>query len=208
MIDFNLMQELMDLNVFSVTCERLGMCCHQVFPKSSLAMCSNKKGISGETMATLLSGILGDLVGEKQDTGPQGSEAPLAPYVVSEVPVSKVQGVRAKKSCTFLQEPQTISQTVSAVLSTEAVQALSAWLLKAQRTKAWLSKIPEERPVVNLATMRFSPAAQAICDLIKGMEMDTDTGIADVLFLFDGRSIFLFDVLPRLCTVCVCVSLL
>lgn len=154
-------------------------------------MYRKKQRLSGETMTTLLNGILGDLTGDSvavgSSSGRNGVEAAEAPYIVPDVPVTRVQGVRALKSCTYLENATTPTQTLVAILATDCVQELSAWLMKTQKQKAWLSKKPEERPVVNLSTLRFSPAVRALHNVIYEMEDCADKGLANILSLLDGR---------------------
>lgn len=132
-----------------------------------------KKGQAAlATMQSLLNGILSDLTGSDEpvesqqvaEAAPQ--EAASAPFTSPDLPVGKVQGVRALKSNTWLQRVETPVEILVAVLATEPVQYLSAWFLKTQSNSNWLSKKVEERPLVNLASLRFSPVVQAVTGAI------------------------------------------
>ena len=119
-------------------------------------------------MATLLQGILQDLTGSTADDGtaPASVEAASAPFTSPDLPISKVQGVRALKTSGWLCRIQTATEIFVSVLSTLPLQHLSAWMLKTQGDVNWLSKKAEERPLLNLASLRYSPAVAAINEAI------------------------------------------
>lgn len=136
---------------------------------------------------TLLNSILCDLAGfEEGDDDLRAvtrpAEAASVPFTTAEVPVTKVQGVRAAKSCTWLARAETITETLVSILSTSPMVHLSAWFLRSQRKKGWLSKEVAERPLVNLVSPRHSPAVRAVSERIQILK----SGLTGPLGLFDG----------------------
>lgn len=97
-------------------------------------------------------GAVVDLVKNEQES----------PFTFPDVPVAKIQGVRAAKSESWLKRTETISEIASAIMSTEPVFRLSTWFLQQQEEQTWLSDNPSNRPIVNLVTPRFSPVVKAI----------------------------------------------
>lgn len=108
-----------------------------------------------------------------------------SPFVFPEVPIQKVQGVRANKSQSWLQRPTTVVELMTCILTTEPVFKLSTWLLQQQEDECWLSKRPEDRPMINLVTARYSPVMRAISGCLDALlnPLDVDRG---PLFFLDG----------------------
>ena len=180
------------------------MSCHGIFQQSFHLLSQKKsKGPGGAvTMHSLLEGILHDLTGSDDpfhhsDPPPSSenairttpTEAASAPFTVPELPVTKVQGVRALKSNAWIQRRETRTEILCAVWATQPVQVLSAWLLKAQGDKCWLSKNVVERPLVNLATPHFSPVVSAMTDAINMMSQNQILAAPYPMILLNRNSV-------------------
>eukprot|EP00438_Fugacium_kawagutii_P006490 Skav226929 [mRNA] locus=scaffold3020:72657:73124:+ [translate_table: standard] len=137
---------------------------------------------------TLLNSILCELGGFEEGDDDfrsvvtRPAEAASVPFTTAEVPVTKVQGVRAAKSCTWLARAETITETLVSIVSTSPMVRLSAWFLKTQRKKGWLSKEACERPLVNLVSPQHSPAVRAVSECVHILK----SGLTGPLGLFDG----------------------
>jgi hypothetical protein len=142
---------------------------------------------SANNMATLLQGILQDLTGSTAEDGTASAsvDAVSAPFTSPDLPVSKVQGVRALKTSAWLCRIQTATEIFVSVLSTLPLQHLSAWLMKTQGDVCWLSKKAEERPLVNLVSLRFSPAVAAINEAIEMLKPHVILGAPYPVVLLD-----------------------
>ena len=187
------------------------MVCHGIFPRAFSQMCSKKQPRTGkkQTMASLVQGIVSELTGgdeaglrEEEPLPAAGNavshvDAASAAYVSPELPVSKVQGVRAMKSCAWLERPETPTEVLVSILSTEPLQDLSFWFLKSQKNMGWLSKKPEERPIVNLTSLQFSPVVLVVSETISTLEFNLDVQEPEILLLLDGGLVL------RLCVCCV-----
>ena len=135
-------------------------------------------------MNDLVKGLMDDI----QKSSEAGEAASLqgasaAAFVQPDVGVSKIQGVRARKSCDFLARPQTLQDICVALLVTQPLERYMHWLFKVQTEKAWLASDPTCRPVVNLVTLQFSPAVAAVNTLAKSLQQP----LAESLSLFDGN---------------------
>ena len=167
---------------------RMGFAVHNIFKTSFVQMFRKTKtcgarpsGNDNGALMNLLTTIMCDSAGCDQETlMEKPEEVAAASFTTSDVPIGKVQGVRATKSCSWIERPSTAVELLVAILSTEPVGHLSAWLLKAQKLKSWLSKDPTERPLVNLVTYRFSPASRCVHELAD-MLLSGTTGRLDIL---------------------------
>lgn len=157
---------------------RTGLCCHGILQAAFQAVFSKES--QRPTDASLLRCLA------LEDEPEHAVEE--SPFVFPEVPVQKVQGVRAGKSQSWLQRPTTVVELMTSILTTEPVFKLSTWLLQQQEDECWLSKQPEDRPMVNLVTARYSPVMRAIADCLAALQnpLDVEHG---PLFLLD-RSLF------------------
>lgn len=136
-----------------------------------------------------MASIVQDLTGEKIDgkatqEGSAALDTAIAPYVHPDVPVGKVQGVRATKACNWIEREETLTELLVAVLSTDSVGKLSCRILRDQREKAFLAKEAHRRPIVCCATLRFNPAVHAIHEIIE----DLQPGKSLVTTFFDRYS--------------------
>lgn len=109
-------------------------------------------------------------------------EVASATFTASDIPMAKVQGVRATKACTWMSRPSTPSEVMSAIVSTHPVAELSAWFLRGQKLKTWPHKDPSMRDLVNLATERYSPASRCVHEIVHILQ----TGMEGPLAIFDG----------------------
>ena len=190
---FSLCPAYVKLSSLKTASTRLGVACHGIFPRSFALMMSQKKaknkGSSEANMTSLLQGILTDLTGCMHDEsgGPVSMEDVSAPFTAPEMPVSKVQGVRALKTCAWLGRAQTATEIFVAVLGTQPLQHLSAWFLGAQGNMSWLSEKIEERPVVNLVSLRFSPVVRAINEAILLLRENCILGAPEPIVLLNGH---------------------
>ena len=142
---------------FSLSVSCLGWDCLATgYYKLAFSLCSRRVNARRKPVGHLnvFSPNDGDVVASGNETE--------SPFTFPDVPVAKIQGVRAAKSETWLRRPETLSEIVSAILSTEPVFHLSTWFLKQQEDQTWLSEDPTRRPLVNLVTPRFSPVVRAI----------------------------------------------
>ena len=165
---------------------RMGFACHGLFISSFLALFRNK-GKSSNGVMNLLNSILCDLAGCDQDDVPdlvakQPSETASMSFTSAEVPLVKVQGVRAAKSCDWLERPETMTEILTAIVSTLPVVRLSRWFLRSQSEKLWLHRQAEERPMLNLVTPRYSPAVQSVHESVQTLQSGLDGDLA----LFNG----------------------
>lgn len=139
---------------------RLGLSCHGILQArffSVFKKVEDKSKRSRDSASDVLSMVFPgsscvDLVKNEQES----------PFTFPDVPVAKIQGVRAAKSESWLKRTETISEIASAIMSTEPVFRLSTWFLQQQEEQTWLSDNPSNRPIVNLVTPRFSPVVKAI----------------------------------------------
>lgn len=144
------------------------------------------KSADAGSILQLLSSIMCDIAGCETDGNGEIIAKPedvaSASFTASDIPVAKVQGVRAAKGLAWLQRIETPCEILAAVVCTEHVGHLSAWLLKGQSHQTWLHRDPQERPLVALATLRYSPAAKCV-DALFHLLHDGKSGR---LALFDG----------------------
>ena len=148
------------------------MFCHGIFQAGFQSMFSktNSKGHKHERpmseilrLLSLDDGDGNDADGNGNDDGGRvAQQSPESPFVFPDIPVQRIQGVRASKSETWLSRTTTVSELVTAIETTEPVFRLSTWLLQQQEDQLWLSQDPTLRPVVSLVTPRFSPVVRAM----------------------------------------------
>ena len=139
----------------------MGLSCHGILQAGFLSVFQKGECKKKTCRASDVSDILNVFSPNDRDVVASGNETE-SPFTFPDVPVAKIQGVRAAKSETWLRRPETLSEIVSAILSTEPVFHLSTWFLKQQEDQTWLSEDPTRRPLVNLVTPRFSPVVRAI----------------------------------------------
>lgn len=151
---------------------RIGLCCHGILQAGFQSMFSKTTGRKTDARPTrdilraLAIDDANDADGCNTDQNlavPDGSESP---FVFPDVPVQKVQGVRANKSETWLRRPTTVAEVITAISTTEPVFRLSTWYLQQQESEGWLSSNPDMRPLVNLVTRQYSPVTKAISQCI------------------------------------------
>ena len=170
---------------------RIGLCCHGILQAGFQSMFSKTTGRKTDARPTrdilraLAIDDANDADGCNTDQNlavPDGSESP---FVFPDVPVQKVQGVRANKSETWLRRPTTVAEVITAISTTEPVFRLSTWYLQQQESEGWLSSNPDMRPLVNLVTRQYSPVTKAISQCLAALRepFDVDHG---PLFLLDG----------------------
>ena len=125
-----------------------------------MSLFSKQKGRQESVADTSMSALVGALVSELVESSGGQSDAP---FVLPDVPPAKVQGVRAKRSCGFVEAPTSVSDMLIAVLAVQPLETYTHWLLQTQRDELWLSRDPLKRPLVNLVSEQHSPAIQAVC---------------------------------------------
>lgn len=163
---------------------RLGFGCHGLFQSAFLHLFRKTKGKSGQQeLADALNSVLFALTGcEDMSALAKPEELATATLTSSDIPVAKVQGVRASKACNWIARPTTATEILAAVVSTEPVERLSCWFLQSQSRKTWLHVNPCERPLVNMATRRYSPASTCVHQMVQNLLQ----GLAGPLAVFDG----------------------
>jgi hypothetical protein len=102
-------------------------------------------------MATLLGSLISDLVQASDADGDEAGHVQSA-FVAPEIPPSKVQGVRAKKSISYVERPETVAEMYVSVLAVGPLEKYLYWLFKQQRDETWLSSDPAKRPLVALTS--------------------------------------------------------
>lgn len=186
------------LTVKSLSMPRPGIACHGIFREAFRSLFRRKKSSNGRdddsdnshNIQTLMDAIVCELTGQDKGTlcrkeavdAKDAATAAAGAFTNPDIPVAKVQGVRALKSTEWLMRPQTGTELFVAVLSTEPVFVLSAYLLQGLKLKAHLSKDASQRPAVSLATPRYSHAVESVGKAIHLLE----SGLQGPLFLFDG----------------------
>lgn len=158
---------------------------HGIFGAAFCNLFTPKGKPSASSMNALLNSLVSDLTGGvvvQSSDGTGALEAAASPYVCPDVPKSKVQGVRSGKSVKWLEREETLTEIIVLVASSESVSRLSGWLFRAQHLQLWLHQDPRERPLVCLATMRFSPAVKALNDCIVAMT----SGREEIIQMLDG----------------------
>lgn len=164
------------------------MACHAIFQRCFLAMFrSNKKrNIHGTSMAALLNSLSADIVAASDD--PSCAADHGAAFVVPDVQPSKVEGVRAKKSCLYIERAETLTETFVSLLAPMPIESYMHWLLRAQELEAWLHKDPCERPLINLTSTTHSPVMEALGRLTQSaFEVPVESAL---LKLMDGTLSF------------------
>ena len=86
---------------------------------------------------------------------------------------------------TWLDRPSTQSELAVSITVTQPMQRFNFWLFKQQHEKLFQSDDPTQRPIVALATPKYSPAVKALSelgDLLEGLPYE-------VLSLLDGAEL-------------------
>lgn len=139
-------------------------------------------------MMKLLCSIMNDIAGcdgDSESMVEKPEEVAAASFSTSatDMPIGKVQGVRASKSCLWVARPSTPTELLAAIVATAPVHHMTARFLQEQSLDAHLHSDPQRRPLVNLVTARYSPACRCVSDLIAVLT----SGISGPLELFDGN---------------------
>ena len=159
----------------------LAMSCHGVF-QAAFKSIFNKDGKkpSGKkasaNAALILSGLLGDeaYVQTGDDSGNLPLPAGESPFTCPDVPVGRVQGLRAAKSESWLDRPETATEILVAILATQPVYELSCHFMEEQKHQSWLSDDPRKRPLTSLATERYSPVVDKLVKYLNVLETPVD----------------------------------
>lgn len=137
-------------------------------------------------MAALLNSLSADIVAASDD--PSCAADHGAAFVVPDVQPSKVEGVRAKKSCLYIERAETLTETFVSLLAPMPIESYMHWLLRAQELEAWLHKDPCERPLINLTSTTHSPVMEALGRLTQSaFEVPVESAL---LKLMDGTLSF------------------
>ena len=117
-----------------------------------------RRGVGEASIGALVNSLVEDLVqqGQAADSDPVQNC-----FVLPDISVSKVQGVRAKKSLTYIQRAETTFDMYACVVGVQHLELYSFWLFKSQEQEAWLAAEVEKRPLIAL-TGDDSPVARAL----------------------------------------------
>lgn len=142
---------------------RSAFACHGIFQRSFLAMfrSAKKRCIQDTTLAVLVESLTHDIVAASDGPDQQAAAA----FVLPDIHPTKVEGVRAKKSCLYIERPESTTETFISVVAPGPVERYMHWLLKAQEQELWLHRDPKQRPIVNLASPNNSPVIKALAAL-------------------------------------------
>ena len=184
---------------------RLGFACHNIVPAGFISMYKPKRG---QTLAGLVGALMDDI---QQSAGVQVAEGPAAmasnAFVLPDLPVSKIQGVRARKGAAWFGRDESATEMVVAIAASRPVERVTAWMLKAQKDESWLAADPGLRPLVQLVTPGLSCCVQALCEYASMMScLPADLDVCQVL---DGGWAFKSvhaDSHPQLTRCCMCFS--
>lgn len=148
---------------------RTGFACHSILPRCYCAMfrTAKKKNIHGTSMTDLVQLLQQEIVAAG-DT-PSSSADPGAAFMVPDVGPGKIEGVRAKKSCLFIERPESVAETFLSVVVVDPLERYMHWLLHNQEQKLWLHKDSSERPVVKCATPCVSPIVKTLAEYTDGI---------------------------------------
>lgn len=143
---------------------RAAFACHGIFQQCFLAMfrSSKKNNIHEKSMAALLNSLSADIVEASDDPACAADHG--AAFVVPDIQPSKVEGVRAKKACLYIERPESLPETFISVVATDALERYMYWLFKTQEEELWLDKDPAARPLLNLTSLSQSPVLMALYD--------------------------------------------
>lgn len=152
--------------VLLVMCLRTGLACHGIFRKGFSAIFKSSKkqqniDIGQLSMATLLGNLISDLALVSDASAPD--DPVQSAFVAPDIAPSKVQGVRAKKSLSYVERSETPAEMYLAVLAVGPLEKYMYWLFKCQKEQSWLSPCPDKRPLVIL-TSQSSPVLEALCE--------------------------------------------
>ena len=141
------------------------MGCHGVF-QSAFKAIFQKGGAANarEHLDAALHALAGDELVEQDRLQPE------EPFTFPDVPIGRIQGVRAAKSETWIARGETVTELTVAVLTTEPMLELSVWLMHQQEHTLWLAQDPNRRPLVALTTPRYSPVVEAIHKCVRMLE--------------------------------------
>lgn len=159
---------------------RRGLAVHGIL-ESAIQSMFQKKGHASGSVKHLVNSIVSELIGNDVVQATP-DEAAASPYVCPDVPVSKVQGVRATKSAAWIGREETLVELLALVVTSEPIANLSAWLFRTQRLQSWLHRDAAQRPLVCLATKRFSPAVTAVNECVLALTSNPD----ELLSILDG----------------------
>ena len=139
------------------------MNCHGILQAGFFSVFRKKAGSNQSAPASDVLSVLRALLPDEGHSDATISDnSQESPFTFPDVPVSRIQGVRAAKSEGWLARSLTASELSVAILATEPVFQLSTWFLKQQEEESWLCADPSKRPLVNLVTPRFSPVVRAM----------------------------------------------
>ena len=141
---------------------RLGINCHGILQAGFFSVFRKQASGKQSTPASDMLSVLRALLPDEEGNAIVSDNSQEAPFTFPDVPVAKIQGVRAAKSEAWLARQSTASELSVAIMATEPVFSLSTWFLQQQEEQSWLSNDASKRPLVNLVTARFSPVVRAI----------------------------------------------
>lgn len=167
---------------------RLGLACHGILQAGFFGVFKKAPGARKASVSDI-QGVLKGL-GQSDPQDPnlavvETNSTTESPFTFPDVPVARVQGIRAAKCEDWLARESTLCELLSAIVTTEPIFRLSTWLLQQQEERLWLSNDPTKRPIVNLVTPRFSPVVKAISSLIDMLVSPFDDHKGPLMFL-DG----------------------
>ena len=142
--------------------QRLGFACHNIVATGFISMYKPQRG---QTLAQLVGALMDDI---QQSAGTQVAEGAAsmasAAFVLPDLPVSKIQGVRARKGATWFGRVESACEMLVAISASRPVERITTWMLKAQKDESWLAADPAQRPLVQLVTPGLSIPVQALCE--------------------------------------------
>ena len=157
---------------------RSGLACHGILRHAFLDIFKGRNGrkIAQTSYAVLVDSLAAELVAYGGD-----QDAALS-FTVPDTPASKVQGVRAKKSCDYLCREATTTEMCISVLASLPVETYSFWLFKRQSEKSWLDKDPAQRPIVAPSSDGDkNPLIRALADFVSVVHALPSESLASLL---------------------------
>ena len=149
-------------------------------PAGFISMYSSGRG--GQTLSSLIGALVDDIQQSAQSADSDLAASASNAFMLPDLPVSKIQGVRARKGAVWFGRSESATEMVVAVYSSQPVERITAWMLKSQKQESWLAEDASKRPLVQLATPAVSCTAQALCEYAAMMNcVPADSEICQIL---------------------------
>ncbi|CAE7591425.1 unnamed protein product [Symbiodinium natans] len=121
-----------------------------------------KAGKKRPTLQRLIGALVDDI--QRSADEPDAASAASSAFTLPDLPVSKIQGVRAGKGAAWLARQESATEMAVGIYTSRPIEHVTAWLLKSQKMESWLAAEPSERPLVQLTTPDMSVTVQALCE--------------------------------------------